>query len=710
MASAETGESIVKVDNLTFAFIPGTPDTLKGLTLALPAGARCVLIGQNGAGKSTLLEILSGGKMVPAKQVSVCGEDPFRGASGKKVALVQGGWRGFGDMERASCMRVWKLLSLADPSEADAKAPSVSVYAESLLEALCLRPLLTRFFGSLSDGERRRVELGLKLQERKELVLLDEATTDLDLLARKKLMHFLEAQGSTVINATHVFDGLEPWVTHLAHLHDGRVLRFEEVPAQGAPQWKECGGLVALATRWLGEVAGETPPVPPSSAPSAPMAEDGGVAVTLKSLNFRYALCCPCALRLDSLQLPQGCCCLLVGLNGSGKSTLLSVLAGRRMIADTDIQVLGFRAFYDHTDLDPLVTILSSEWKRQVAEISSGKQVTFAELANSSIQELVAKGLDMSILASRMVRLVQMLGIDPTKPVGALSDGLLRRVQIALKLLRPCKVLLVDEVTADLDVLARMALLNFLKEEAGAGCSIIYCTHILDGLDGWASHMLRLRPGGHDGELLSIGDVESSMDTGETSSRASEGVLVDRIFAMLTEDSMLEPIEPGPIVTPAPDSSASVELPSGWAKRDATSSGAYGSYAWNADRGTEDTWSFKSTAPKPADPFVSMSNASGFHAMGQQQFPGANIGAAPSTQPVGGYMPQPTLSAAMHSSVPQAAPASSMPDPHSTPVTVASVSAPGLPSGWGARANQLPLDELLARGIAQPENKPSQFS
>ena len=37
---------------------------------------------------------------------------------------------------------------------------------------------------------------------------------------------------------------------------------------------------------------------------------------------------------------------------------------------------------------------------------------------------------------------------------------------------------------AALDVLARLALLNFLKEEADAGCSIIYCTHILDGLDG----------------------------------------------------------------------------------------------------------------------------------------------------------------------------------------------------------------------------------
>merc|ERR1719159_296731 len=100
-----------------------------------------------------------------------------------------------------------------------------------------------------------------------------------------------------------------------------------------------------------------------------------------------------------------------------------------------------------------------------------------------------------------MVRLVQMLSIDPMKPLGLLSDGAMRRAQIALKLLRPSALLLVDEVTADLDVLARQALLSFLREESEAGCTVVYCTHIVDGLDGWASHLLRLRPG-RDGVLL----------------------------------------------------------------------------------------------------------------------------------------------------------------------------------------------------------------
>lgn len=718
MASSEMVDGMVQVNNLSFSFIPGGQETLQGVALSLPAGARCVLIGQNGAGKSTLLEILSGNKMVSAKQVLVCGEDPFRGGSGKKVALVQGGWRGFGDMEKAASMRVWKLLGLAEPSfEADAGAGTPQgAYMNRLREALSLRPLLTRFFGSLSDGERRRVELGLKLQEKKEVVLLDEATTDLDLLARRNLMRFLEAEGTTVINATHVFDGLESWVTHLAHLHGGRVIRFEDVNrfvgGPGTPSWAQFGGLFGLTTRWLGDAVGMEPS---AAIAGVPLAKDGSIAVTVKGLKFSYSPCCPSASRLDSLQLPQGCRCVLVGLNGSGKSTLLGILAGRRLIADGDVQVLGFRAFHDHSSLDPLVAILSSEWKRQISEISAGRMVTFAELANTLIQELVASGLDMSMLASRMVRLVQMLGIDPTKPVGSLSDGLLRRVQIALKLLRPSKILLVDEVTADLDVLARLALLNFLKEEACAGCSIVYCTHILDGLDGWASHILRLRPGGHDGELLSIEDVESAMDTTESSSCASSGMLFSKVFGLLTEDSKLEPTVPNASLALAAASSARAEaagLPAGWNKRGVSDAGGYGDHSWGADRGAEESWSFKSVAPKPAD--LATFKAKVLAGPEGQQLPGTFPGAAsafpgvaPGAFPDGlmlpsapsGYMPQPQLNPSMHTSSSSGVPAD---QDMSTGATTSSVrSEVGLPAGWGSRSNQQSLEELIHRGIAE---------
>jgi len=195
------------------------------------------------------------------------------------------------------------------------------------------------------------------------------------------------------------------------------------------------------------------------------------------------------------------------------------------------------------------------------------------------------------VLATRLMRLMQLLAIDPVKPVGVLSDGAMRRVQIALKLLRPASVLLVDEVTADLDVLARQALLSFLREEAEEGCAVIYCTHIMDGLDGWASHLLHVRPWGHTGKLLAADEL---LKPG-----SSDGALSNVVKSLLQEDSSLSrPVKQSTLSKAAEE----IELPTGWKYRQSTQSGAYGNYAWDKEQQSEENWSFKSVAPPPQKP------------------------------------------------------------------------------------------------------------
>ena len=59
-------------------------------------------------------------------------------------------------------------------------------------------------------------------------------------------------------------------------------------------------------------------------------------------------------------------------------------------------------------------------------------------------------------------------------------------VQLAMGLIRPWTVLLLDEITVDLDVLSRAEFLGWLKRETEAReCTIVYATHILDNLAGW---------------------------------------------------------------------------------------------------------------------------------------------------------------------------------------------------------------------------------
>lgn len=84
----------------------------------------------------------------------------------------------------------------------------------------------------------------------------------------------------------------------------------------------------------------------------------------------------------------------------------------------------------------------------------------------------------------------QVLDIDLEWRMHKVSDGQRRRVQICMGLLRPFKVLLLDEITVDLDVVGRADLMNFLKKECEErGACILYATHIFDGLESWPSHL-----------------------------------------------------------------------------------------------------------------------------------------------------------------------------------------------------------------------------
>jgi len=77
-----------------------------------------------------------------------------------------------------------------------------------------------------------------------------------------------------------------------------------------------------------------------------------------------------------------------------------------------------------------------------------------------------------------------------------ISDGERRRVQLAMGLMANWDVLLLDEVTVDLDVLVRADLLKFLKNDSmQREATILYATHIFDGLDTFPTHIAHMRFG-----------------------------------------------------------------------------------------------------------------------------------------------------------------------------------------------------------------------
>ena len=144
-----------------------------------------------------------------------------------------------------------------------------------------------------------------------------------------------------------------------------------------------------------------------------------------------------------------------------------------------------------------MVALLSGDWTRTIASVGNGVpyQADFkiSEMCTRFVDALVRDGLDRDLVEGRLARLVALLGLDLEWRLHKVSDGQRRRAQLLLKLLRPSDLLLLDEVTTDLDLTARQALLTFLKEESTLrGVTVVYSTHIFDGLDDWPDTILHL--------------------------------------------------------------------------------------------------------------------------------------------------------------------------------------------------------------------------
>ncbi|KAJ5092265.1 hypothetical protein NUU61_007135 [Penicillium alfredii] len=188
--------------------------------------------------------------------------------------------------------------------------------------------------------------------------------------------------------------------------------------------------------------------------------------------------------------LPPGSRTLLIGANGAGKTTLLRLVSGKRL-APTDTIAVGGTDPFKH-GLEG-VTYLGVEWV-----------LNSIVRTDIDVPTLLAS-VGGNVYPERRDELVEILDIDLRWRMHAVSDGERRRVQLAMGLLRPWQVLLLDEITVDLDLLSRSNFLAFLKRETETRpCTIVYATHILDNLAQWPTHLVHM----HLGKVKAWGPVE----------------------------------------------------------------------------------------------------------------------------------------------------------------------------------------------------------
>jgi iron complex transport system ATP-binding protein len=210
----------------------GSTLLLDSVDWSVAEGQRWVVLGPNGAGKTTLLQVAAG-RMHPTSGVAaILGEllgtvDVFElwpriGLSSAALAeRLPGGERVADVVVTASYGVVGRWREAYDELD--------HARAAGLLEGLGVGHLGDRDFGTLSEGERKRVQIARALMTDPELMLLDEPAAGLDLGGREDLVRRLgdlaaDPYAPALVLVTHHVEEIPPGFTHLLLLRGGRVV------------------------------------------------------------------------------------------------------------------------------------------------------------------------------------------------------------------------------------------------------------------------------------------------------------------------------------------------------------------------------------------------------------------------------------------------------------------------------------------------------
>jgi len=205
---------------------------LDGVSWRVLPGDHWVIVGPNGAGKTTLLQVASANMHPTSGTAEVLGErlgsvDVFElrpriGHTSSSIAERVPGDETVTNLILSAAYAV--LGRWNEEYEAEDHERAMAMLAE-----LGIASLADRTFGTLSEGEKKRVLIARALMTDPEMVLLDEPAAGLDVGAREDLIASLEAlasdnRGPSLVMVSHHLEEIAPGFTHALLLSHGRVV------------------------------------------------------------------------------------------------------------------------------------------------------------------------------------------------------------------------------------------------------------------------------------------------------------------------------------------------------------------------------------------------------------------------------------------------------------------------------------------------------
>jgi ABC-2 type transport system ATP-binding protein len=206
----------------TFKTRGGTVEAVRGVDLSVGAGEIFGFLGPNGAGKTTTLRMLATLITPTAGEATVAGADlrTEPGEVRRRIGYVpQGGSTDPAETGRGELVIQGRLYRL---STAAANARAAEVLKSLDLEAAADRPIQT-----YSGGMKRRLDVGLGIVHRPQVLFLDEPTTGLDPQARARMweeIRNLRELGTTVFLTTHYLEEADALCDRLAIIDQGRIV------------------------------------------------------------------------------------------------------------------------------------------------------------------------------------------------------------------------------------------------------------------------------------------------------------------------------------------------------------------------------------------------------------------------------------------------------------------------------------------------------
>ena len=537
-----------------------TKTVFEGLSLGVDEGARIGIVGQNGDGKSTLLRVLSGdvevddGRVIRTRGVSVgvLGQsDDLRDADTVERAVV-------GDI----------------PEYEWAGDPRVRAIIAGLLEDV----EWTATVGTLSGGQRRRVDLARLLIGDWDVLMLDEPTNHLDVRAITWLAEHLKTRwrrgAGALLVVTHDRWFLDEVCEAMWEVHGRRVWPFEGGFSAYIMQRVERDRLEALAEQkrqnalrrelaWLsrGARARATKPkfhvaaaqaliadVPPLrnelELKRMAMARLGKQVVDLKGASLRFGD----RVILDDVDwiIGPGDRYGIVGANGIGKTTLLRIIQGLQPLDSGRVkigQTVRFAVLSQH--LDELRKLGDDRVRQVISRYSRRTMLDGKEMTPGQLLERLGFTKD-----------------DQNEPVCDLSGGQKRRLALMLILLDEPNVLILDEPGNDLDTDMLAAVESLLDGWPGTLLLVTHDRYLMERvtdhqfalIDGKVRHL----PGGVD-EYLKLAEEADREAAKSAGGGRGNAVGAGPVGGDLGRPRSRPPAIPGmrPPLPPAPSPAAS---------------------------------------------------------------------------------------------------------------------------------------------------------